>query len=435
MLHSSSCSILIEVAMQDWKRKFFLIWGSQALSLVGSGLVQFALVWWLTETTGSAAILAGATLAAILPEIVLGPFAGALVDRLSRRMVMIAADTAVAVATAVLALLFATGLIQPWHIFVAIFVRSLCGIFQFPAMQASTSLMVPKEHLARIAGLNQMLRGLLSIATPPLGALLMTLLPMFGVISVDILTALCAVVPLLFVHIPQPQRADDGAPISPRSLLRDVREGLEYVRARPGLVIILGMAMVINFLFSPASMLTPLLVKSHFMGGAWELSLMESAMGVGIIVGSLVLSAWGGFKKQAVTSMTGLVGMGAGALIIGFTPGTAFAAAVVGMCLTGIMNPIVNGPFMALLQTTVDPSYQGRVMALVGSGCMSMMPLGTLLAAPVADLLGIPAWFLMAGAVCVLMGVLGLFVPAVVNLEEDMRAVQQTAGPALAEAQ
>ena len=421
--------------MKDWKKKFFLIWGSQAISLVGSGLVQFALVWWLTQTTGSVAILAGATLAAILPEIFLGPFAGALVDRLNRRMVMIAADTAVAAATAVLAVLFAAGLAQPWHIFVIIFVRSVCGIFQFPAMQASTSLMVPKEQLARIAGLNQMLRGAINIATPPLGALLMTLLPMFGVISVDIVTALCAVVFLLFVTIPQPERKDSGEAISPRTLLRDVREGLVYVKARPGLVIILFMAMVINFLFSPAGMLSPLLVKNHFNGGAWELSLMEAAMGVGVIIGSLVLSAWGGFKKQVFTSMTGLIGMGLGALVIGFTPGTAFIMAIAGMLITGIMNPIANGPFTALLQTQVDPSYQGRVMTLVGSGCMAMMPLGTLLAAPVAELLGIPAWFLMAGVVCSLMGILGLYIPAVVNLESDMAARKQASEPALAEIQ
>ncbi len=419
--------------MKNWKKKFFLIWGSQAVSLVGSGLVQFALVWWLTETTGSAAILAGATLAAILPQIILGPFAGALVDRLNRRIVMIAADSAVAAATGGLVLLFASGVIQPWHVFVVLFVRSLCGTFQFPAMQASTSLMVPKEQLTRIAGLNQMLNGVLNIATPPLGALLMTLLPMFGVIAVDIVTAMCAVVPLLFVTIPQPERSDSGTVISPRSLMRDVHGGLVYVRARPGLVIILGMAMLINFLFSPTNILAPLLIKKHFLGGAWELSMMESAMGAGVIIGSLILSAWGGFKKQAITSMIGLIGMGLGTLIVGFSPGTAFAMAVAGMVVTGIMNPITNGPIMALLQTTVDPSYQGRVMTLVSSGCMAMTPLGTLLAAPVADLLGIPAWYVIAGVACILMGMLGLSIPAVVNLEDDMRAGQLPAEPALAE--
>jgi DHA3 family macrolide efflux protein-like MFS transporter len=408
--------------MKSWKEKFFLIWGGQALSLVGSGLVQFALVWWLTQTTGSAAVLASATLAAILPGIFLGPFAGALVDRLNRKTVMIVADTSVAAATAVLVVLFATGVIQPWHVYIILFLRSIGGTFHQPAMQASTSLMVPQEHLARVAGLNQLLSGILGIATPPLGALLMTLLPMFGVLSIDILTALIAVIPLLLVSVPQPERADLNAAITPKSLLLDVREGLRYVRARPGLVAVLIMAMVINFLYNPAGMLMPLLVQNHFQGGAWHLSLIESSWGIGMIAGSLVLSAWGGFKRQMLTSMTGLIGMGLGALVVGLTPANAFMVAVVGYVFSGFMNPITNGPLLALLQTRVDPAMQGRVMTLITSGCGAMMPLGMLLAAPVAELLGIQAWFIAAGLVTALMGVAGFFIPAVLNLEEDMKA-------------
>jgi MFS transporter, DHA3 family, macrolide efflux protein len=412
--------------MENWKKKFFVIWSGQALSLVGSGLVQFALVWWLTQTTGSAAVLASATLAAMLPDIFLGPFAGAVVDRFNRKAVMILADSLVAAATLVLVLLFASGLIQIWHVYLILFVRAFGGIFHYPAMQASTSLMVPKEHLARIAGLNQLLRGILSIATPPLGALVMTLLPMYSVLSIDILTALTAVIPLLLVSIPQPQRSNGSETVTPRVLLRDVREGLRYVRARPGLVAVLIMAMVINFLYNPAGMLMPLLVKNHFSGGAWHLSLIESAFGIGMIAGSLILSTWGGFKRQIYTSMLGLIGMGLGALIVGLSPAEAFSLAVVGYILSGLMNPITNGPLMALLQTRVEPAVQGRVMTLVQSCAMAMMPLGMLLAAPISDWLGIQAWFVAAGVVTAGMGIAGFFIPAVLRMEEDM----QQAAPA-----
>ena len=417
--------------MSNWKRKFFTVWAGQAISLVGSGLVQFALVWWLTQTTGSAVVLASATLAAILPEIVLGPFAGALVDRLNRKVVMIVADSSVAAATLALALLFASGVIQPWHVYVALFVRAIGGTFHYPAMQASTALMVPSEQLGRVAGLNQLLRGVLNIATPPLGALLLGLLPMFGVLSIDILTAIAAVSILLAVTIPQPKREDAAEAITPRTLLRDVRDGLDYVRARPGMIAILIMAMVINFLFNPAGMLLPLLVTNHFQGGAWHLSLLESAWGLGMIAGSLVLSAWGGFKRQVVTSMTGLVGMGIGGLLIGLTPADAFGMAIAGQIVAGIMNPITNGPLMALIQGRVEPSIQGRVMTLISSSCMAMMPLGTLLAAPVAELLGIQAWFIAAGLVTALMGTAGFFIPVVMNLEADMPLINSAAQPAL----
>ena len=152
----------------NWKIPFFAIWAGQAFSLIGSGLVQFALVWWLTSTTGSATVLATGTLVAILPGVVLGPFAGALVDRWNRRIVMMAADGFIALATLGLAVLYALGAMQIWHVYVIMFLRSLGGASHWPAMQASTSLMVPEEHLARVAGLNQTMQGALNIVAPPI---------------------------------------------------------------------------------------------------------------------------------------------------------------------------------------------------------------------------------------------------------------------------
>ena len=138
-----------------WAPRFFAIWTGQAFSLLGSMLVQFALVWWLTQTTGSATVLAMATLVAVLPGIVIGPFAGALVDRWNRRLIMIVADSLIALVTLGLIFLYATGRMEVWHVYVAMFLRAALGGFHWPAMQSSTSLMVPKEHLARVAGLNQ----------------------------------------------------------------------------------------------------------------------------------------------------------------------------------------------------------------------------------------------------------------------------------------
>ena len=210
----------------NWKRTFFLIWTGQAFSLLGSSLVQFALVWWLTQKTGSATVLAAATFVALLPSVFLGPFVGALVDRWNRRIVMIAADGMVALATAALVILFWLDIAQVWHVYVVLFVRSLTGTFHFPAMQASTSLMVPDKHLSRISGLNQALRGILNIAAPPLGALLIGLIPMAAVMAIDIVTAAIAILPLLFVSIPQPQQANPSEAVTPTTVLRDVAAGV-----------------------------------------------------------------------------------------------------------------------------------------------------------------------------------------------------------------
>src|SRR5574340_1045017 len=160
----NSAEPLPELNNKKWLRTFGPIWLGQAASLLGSSLVQFALVWHLTVKTGSTTVLAMATLVALLPQVVLGPFAGALVDRWDRRKVMMIADGSVALTTLILVALFSTGRIETWHIYVAMFLRSLGGAFHWPAMQASTSPMVPKEHLPRLAGANQALNGLINIA-------------------------------------------------------------------------------------------------------------------------------------------------------------------------------------------------------------------------------------------------------------------------------
>ncbi len=188
----------------DWKRRFFTIWTGQAVSLFGSTLVQFALVWWLTKETGSATILATATLVALLPQIFLSPIAGALIDRWNRRRVLIIADGAIALFSLGLAVLFLLGKEQVWQIYVIMFIRSLGGAFHWPTMQASTSLMVPDSQLSRVAGLNQALQGAMSIVAPPLGALLLSALPMYGIILIDVVTACFAITPLFFIPIPQP---------------------------------------------------------------------------------------------------------------------------------------------------------------------------------------------------------------------------------------
>ena len=212
-----------------WARNFFPIWLGQAFSMLGSGLVQFALVWYLTDKTGSTAILATATLVAILPQAFLSPFAGALVDRWNRRWVMIISDAITALAVLVLAALFLTKSIQIWHIFVIMFIRSLGGAFQFPAMQASTSLMVPQKHLSRLAGANQALQGLLTIAAPPLGALLMALIPIQSILAIDVITAILAITPLFFVVVPQPELTGGHVPVTPRVVLKHVAAGLRSV--------------------------------------------------------------------------------------------------------------------------------------------------------------------------------------------------------------
>jgi DHA3 family macrolide efflux protein-like MFS transporter len=403
----------------DWKKTFFIIWTGQAFSLLGSELVQFALVWYLTKQTGSASVLAFASFVALIPKVLISPFSGALVDRWNRQRVMIIADAAIAVSTIILALIFWNGKIQIWHIYAIMFIRSLGSGFHWPAMLASTPLMIPKDHLSRISGLNQTLRGILGIIAPVAAALLLEFLPMFGILSIDVITAIIAIFPLLFVIIPQPEKKSITEMTKPAHLWEDVKEGFNYIFAWKGMLYLTVFATALNFLLNPGFTFIPLLVTNYFGKGAVEFSLMESAFSAGMILGGIILSAWGGFKKNIFTTLTGIIGMAVGTAIIALTPINLFYVAITGMAITGLMNPIANGPIAAIIQSHVDPLMQGRVFSMLESMVSAMMPISMLIAAPVAEWIGIRGWLLLGSAGCFAMGIVGFFIPALIHLEKD----------------
>lgn len=397
--------------------QFFILWSGQAVSLLGSQLVQFALIWWLTQETGSATILALASMVGLLPQVILGPIIGALVDRWNRRKILLVADSAVALASLVLAILFFSGTAQIWHVFVLMFVRSIGGGFHGPAMIASTSLMVPKQHLTRIQGLNQTLNGGLNILAAPLGAILLEYLPMEGILGIDVITASFAIAPLFFVLIPQPESSrGDGE--SPSTLIEDMKLGFSYMLGWPGLMAISIMAVLINMLLTPAFSLLPILITEHFGGDALYLGGMQSAMGVGVVLGGMVLGAWGGFKRRILTSITGLLMLGLAVLAIGVMPASLFAVATGAIFMVGFTLPIVNGPIMAVMQVTVAPEMQGRVFTLLQSMAGAMSPVGLAIAGPIADWIGVQTWYIAGGVVCFLMGLVGFFIPAISRVEK-----------------
>ena len=392
---------------KGWLRNYLPMGIGQIVSLLGSALVQFALVWYVTKQTGSATVLATATTAALVPNILLGPFVGALVDRWNRKLVMIIADLVVALATVVLAVLFATGAIQIWHIIAILLTRSAAGVFQGPARTASTTLMVPKEHLARLGGINQAVDGMINVFSPALGALLLELLPMQGVLAVDIVTAAIAIGMLIFlVKVPQPNTKPRTDRITPRSLISDVREGIRYVITWPGLLLMILMASLLNMLLAPMSSLLPLHIITFFGKGAQELAWMQAALGAGSIVGGLILGVWGGFKRRVWTVLMGIIGVGAGTLAFGLMPPDRYTWSLVALGFLGLMVSFANGSLGPLMQTKVPPEVQGRVFMLLSSTALAMMPIGLFLSAPIADNYGTKITYIVAGTACLILGLI-----------------------------
>ena len=405
--------------VKDWRKPFFTIWTGQAFSLFGSTIVQFAIIWWLTRESGSAMVLAVANVVGAAPEFFLGPFVGALVDRWDRRLVMIFADVFIALATFGLAILFWFDLVQIWHIYVILFIRSLGSCFHWPAMMATTSLMVPDKHLSRISGINQALRGGMTIVGPPLGAILLGAIPFYGIISIDVLTAIFAIVSLLFVFIPQPEKLIKKEIISFRLLLNDIKIAGKYVVSWPGLFGVLILAVLLNSLVSPAFVMLPILVTEHFLGGAWHLGAIESAEGFGIIAGGLLMGVWGGFKKRIVSAMAGTIGMGVGLLMVGITPQSLFWLALGALFICGLTNTIQNANFFSIVQAKVSPEIQGRVFTLFQSLIVGILMPAYLVSGKVADWLGIQTFYFIAGFSAIIGGVVALFIPAIMSIEEN----------------
>jgi DHA3 family macrolide efflux protein-like MFS transporter len=411
-----SMDLQISTEKKHQMKNFMKILGGQGFSLVGSALVQFALVWWLTITTESAIVLVIGTIMALLPQIVVSPFAGVLVDRWDRRKVMVYSDSIMALMIVLLAFLFVQGSAHIFHVYGIMAIRSALGVFQWPALQASVSLMVPDEHLSRINGIYQSLTGLAQIAAPPLGAILLLIMPIQTILLIDIGTAALAILPLMFIKIPQP---DKGPPADEKSsILTDMMEGVRFLTRWRGGQFTLFAMMITNMILIPSMSLIPIFTLVHFNGGAFELAWLQSALGVGMLVGGIALSVWGGFKRRMDTVVVAVIAMGIAIVVVGFTPSGLFFLAVVGLFITGVMVPIASGSIMAILQAIVPKEIQGRVFSVVISLSPLMAPIGLALAGPIAEVLGASSWYLISGVAIMLIGLVGRLDSTIMNMEK-----------------
>jgi DHA3 family macrolide efflux protein-like MFS transporter len=381
------------------------LWISQAFSLVGSAVVEFALAWYLTKKTGSSTVLATALMVALVPSIILGPFIGPLIDRWDRKKIMIFSDLAIALMTLALVILFYTGDIQVWHIYVAMVGRAIGQTFQSPALQAAVPNIVPEKHLSRAAGLTQTLNGMINIAAPPLGAFLMEMWPMQSVLAVDISTAVVAITCLFFIKIPHPERTTLSLKLN---IIGDMVQSLRYIWSTFGIRIMVLMVSIYCFFATPAYNLFPMLVNKHLGGDVLKLGWLNMVFGIGMILGGLVLGAWGGFKKRILTSASGSTLQGLLMICLGFTTLELYPMVIACMFLVGVGVAFASAPLSAILNSVVAKDMQGRVFSTMGSISQAMVPLGLAVAGPVADAFGVRIIYFVAGVVLLCTMPLGL---------------------------
>ena len=397
-------------------KKFFVVWSSQAASLFGSAVVQFALAWYLAKETGSATVLSTALIVAVIPSIVLGPFVGPFIDRWSRKKIMIFADLFIALLTLVLVILFYTKTVQVWHIYVVMAGRSIGDTFQGPALWASIPMIVPEKQLVRANGLFQMLQSAIKIVAPIAGAFLMETLPMQEVLSVDIITAIIAVSCLLPLAIPQPPRTTLAVKAN---YFGEMKQGIRYIWSRPGLAILMGMVAFLIFFAMPASSLMPILVQEHLGGDVIKLGWLGTASGIGGILGGLALGVWGGFKKRMWTALLGFAIMIPCSIGLGLTSVSYFYTTVIAALFMGVGMAMVNAPLTAIMNTVIARDMQGRVFSLYGSIVTLMIPLSLVIAGPVADALGIRSLYFIASAGWLIILPLAMLSKPLMNLENQ----------------
>lgn len=400
--------------MNNWKKKFIIIWSGQLFSILSSSIAQFAIVLWISLETGSAEVLSLATIAALLPQVVLGPFAGVFVDRWSRKWTMILADSFVALCSAVIALLFYLDVIEIWQIYLLLMLRSIGSAFHAPAMKSSIPLLAPEKELTRIASINQTIQALCNICGPVLGAALIVSTNMSVVMLLDVVGAAIACTSLLFVFIPNPEKTETE---TTNNVLRDMKDGFIAIRSNRGLKWVMVTEILITFFIMPVVALIPLMTLKNFSGTAYQVSLIELLFGSGALVGGILLGVWNPRVRKVVMINLSYVIVGVSIFITGLLPPSAFIIYAIMAVVQGISMPFYSGPFTALLQTQIEISFLGRVFSLFDS--ISLLPsiLGLLATGFIADAIGIANVFVICGIAIVMTGLLAFFIPSIMNLE------------------
>jgi MFS transporter, DHA3 family, macrolide efflux protein len=354
----------------------------------------------------------------LLPQAILAPLGGTLADRLSRRVVMIVADTITAICMIILVLLFANDAVQLWHIYTLMFIRSSMQAFQSPAAAASTSMLVPKDWLPRVAGMNQALQGIMTVAAAPLGAVALAILPFEGALMIDVVTACLGIVPLLLFAIPQPKR--EQAQTS--SVWQDFREGVSYVSQRRGLLMLYGLLGLVVLTVMPTFTLTPLLVTNHFRGGVNEVAMMEGIAGIGIILGGVLISMTPIFKRRIITVLISFAVSCGTVALTALAPSNALWLATAWWFLSGMTFSTGNAPMMAILQISVPNQIQGRVISLMNTVMGFAGPIGLAMAAPLGERFGVQSVFIIGGVLSAIVCLLGLFSKNLMNIESQEKA-------------
>lgn len=397
-----------------WKRTFAVIWSGQFFSILTSSLVNFAIIIWLSLQTSSAEILAWAAISAMLPQTLIGPFTGALIDRWNRKLIMMLADTFIALCTLLLAVLFWLNIAELWHIFVLLGLRSIGSAFHMPAMQASVPLIAPNDQLTRVAGINQIIASVSQIAGPALGAMMITIWDIEYVLIFDVVGALIAVTSLFFVKIPNPEKSTDIQ----RDIFKEIKDGAMVILRNKGLSLIFLYSIIIVFFMVPISVLFPLMTLDYFNGTEFQAGIIEAVWSVGALVGGAIM----GIKVYKVNRV-GLINcmylvMGATFLLSGLLSPAGLVWFGILTVIAGVSGAVYNSAFTGLIQTKIDASVLGRVFSMYFTVALIPAMLGLIGIGYIADTIGLNTSFFLSGVITIIIGIIAFFTKPAMEIDK-----------------
>lgn len=374
-----------------WNRYITRFLVAQTISLLGSSIVQYAIIWYITLTTSSGKMITLSTLCGFLPQILISFFAGVWIDRYSRKRIVIITDCLIASATLVLVFSFLIGHKNIWLLLAVLAIRSAGTGVQTPAVNAIIPQIVPKRYLMKINGINSTLSAIIMFVSPAISGAVLSIATLEETLFIDILTALIgtsitATVPIESLKIER--RIVESHFIK-------VKEGIFYLKKHDFIRNILSFQLLVLFLISPSAFLTPLMVSRTFGTEVWRLTMSEMTYSFGMIVGGAIIASWGGFKKKLNTTL--VAGGFYGIMMIGLGVAPVFIAYLICNMLIGIASPCYNTPITATIQENVAAEMQGRIFSFMQIATSCALPLGMIFFGPLADIINIQNLLIISG--------------------------------------
>jgi DHA3 family macrolide efflux protein-like MFS transporter len=389
----------------NWKKNTALFLIGQALSMFGTMVVQYAIMWHITLKTQSGTMMTLFTIAGFLPMFFISPFGGVWADRFNRKYIINIADGSIAFASLLVAVLIMSGFDHIGILLICAVIRSIGQGVQTPAVGAFIPQIVPQKHLTRINGLQSSIQSFITLTAPMISGALMSFVSLEILFFLDVATAAIGIgIVIFFVKMPQTEKSImeiEGQ--KSITYWHDLREGIRYIKKHGYVLRMIVLTAVFLFFFAPAALLTPLQVTRNFGNDVWRLSAIEITFSVGMMLGGILIGTWGGFKNRIYTMSFSCALCGILAIGLGVAPYFWLYLAI--MATLGLSFPLWNTPFMVLLQTTVETAFMGRVLSVFTMISSTMMPLGMVIFGPLADNVSINVLLVGTGIIVTLLAI------------------------------